>query len=122
MSDPRAIPNPRTFRERVGALRTLRPFLAMVWAINPRMTAGSLALRLVRALIPIAGLYVGKLIIDDVVHLVQMPDRPASLQAWLDSGHLAWLGTLLLAEFGLAVVGDVLLRLVGRSKTCSPSR
>jgi hypothetical protein len=30
MSDPRSIPNPRTFKERFGALRTLRPFLAMV--------------------------------------------------------------------------------------------
>jgi len=117
MSDPRSIPNPRTFRERFGALRTLRPFLAMVWQISPRLMAGSLALRLVRALVPIAGLYVGKLIIDDVVHLVQMPDRPVSFQAWLDSGHLAWLGTLLLVEFGVAVVGDVLLRLVGLAES-----
>jgi len=117
MSDPRSIPNPRTFRERFGALRTLRPFLAMVWQISPRLMAGSLALRLVRALVPIAGLYVGKLIIDDVVHLVQMPDRPGSFQAWLDSGHLAWLGTLLLVEFGVAVVGDVLLRLVGLAES-----
>ncbi|WP_428661837.1 ABC transporter ATP-binding protein [Reyranella sp.] len=113
MSDSRSIPNPRTFRERFGALRTLGPFLAMVWQISPRLMAGALALRLVRALVPIAGLYIGKLIIDDVVHLVQMPDRPVSFQAWLDSGHLAWLGALLLAEFGVAVVGDVLLRLVG---------
>jgi ATP-binding cassette subfamily B protein len=113
MSDPRSFPNPRTFRERFGALRTLRPFLAMVWQISPRLMAGSLALRLVRALVPIAGLYIGKLIIDDVVHLVQMPDRPVSFQAWLESGHLAWLGTLLLAEFLVAAVGDVLLRLVG---------
>ncbi len=117
MSDPRTIPNPRTFRERFGALRTLRPFLAMVWSISPRLMAGSLALRLVRALVPIAGLYIGKLIIDDVVHLVQMPDRPVSFEAWLASGHLEWLGVLLLAEFGVAVVGDVLLRFVGLTES-----
>jgi len=117
MSDPRSIPNPRTFRERFGALRTLRPFLAMVWQISPRLMAGALALRLVRALVPIAGLYVGKLIIDDVVYLVQMPDRPVTFQAWLESGHLAWLGVLLLAEFGVAVVGDVLLRFVGLAES-----
>ena len=78
MSDPRTIPNPRTLRERFGALRTLRPFLAMVWQISPSLMAAALALRLVRALVPIAGLYVGKLIIDEVVNLVQMPDRPGT--------------------------------------------
>ena len=117
MSDPRTIPNPRTLRERFGALRTLRPFLAMVWQISPSLMAAALALRLVRALVPIAGLYVGKLIIDEVVNLVQMPDRPGTFQAWLESGNLAWLGALLLAEFGVAVVGDVLLRLVGLAES-----
>jgi ATP-binding cassette subfamily B protein len=89
----------------------------MVWQISPRLMTGALALRLVRALVPIAGLYVGKLIIDDVVRLVQMSDRPVSFQAWLESGHLAWLGALLLAEFGVAVVGDVLLRFVGLAES-----
>ena len=42
MSDPRSIPNPRTFRERFGALRTLRPFLAMVWEISPGLMASAL--------------------------------------------------------------------------------
>ena len=41
----------------------------------------SLLLRLARALLPVATLYVGKLIIDDVVRLVQMPDRPTTLRA-----------------------------------------
>src|SRR4051812_19594517 len=108
MSDLRSIPNPRTFRERFGALRTLRPFLAMVWEISPGLMAGALVLRLIRALIPVAGLYVGKLIIDDVVQLVQMPDRPGTFDAWLRSGLLTYLGLLLLAEFGLAVLSDVL--------------
>lgn len=117
MSDPRTIPNPRTFRERFGALRTLRPFLAMVWQISPALMAWSLLLRLVRALVPIAGLYIGKLIIDDVVHLVRMPDRPATFEDWLDSGLLSYLGVLLLAEFGVAVLGDVLMRIVGLTES-----
>ena len=46
MSDPRSIPNPRTLRERFGALRTLKPFLAMVWQTSPGLTATLIALRL----------------------------------------------------------------------------
>lgn len=111
------MPSPSTitassFRERVGALRNLRPFLAMVWATSPSLTAATIALRLVRALLPVATLYIGKLIIDDVVMLVQLPDKPATLQQWLDSGHLNKLGLLLAAEFAVAVLADVLGRIV----------
>ena len=105
-------PNTRSFKERVGALRNLRPFMAMVWRTSPHLTAASLALRLIRALLPVATLYIGKLIIDDVVLLVQAPDKPATLQQWLDSGRLNWLGVLLLGEFALAVLADVLGRVV----------
>jgi ATP-binding cassette, subfamily B, bacterial len=78
----------------------------------PQLTAASLLLRLVRALLPVATLNVGKLIIDDVVRLIQLPDRPQSLQAWLDSGELSWLGLLLGIEFAFAVLADILDRIV----------
>src|SRR5580693_10271851 len=112
MSDPRTIPNPRTFRERFGALRTLRPFVAMVWRTSPGLTTGLTLLRLVRALLPVVSLYIGKLIIDDVVRLVAMPARPVTFHDWMTSGQLTWLGALLLAEFALAVLSDVLGRVV----------
>lgn len=111
MPSPSAI-GTSSFRERVGALRNLRPFLAMVWATSPALAASTIALRLLRALLPVATLYVGKLIIDDVVMLVQLPDKPATLQQWLDSGHLNRLGLLLGAEFAVAVLADVLGRIV----------
>ena len=107
-----APPGARSLRERVGALKNLRPFMAMVWRASPGLTAASLALRLVRALLPVATLFVGKLIIDDVVVLVQTPGRPETLRAWWDSGLLNWLGFLLLAEFALAVLADILGRVV----------
>jgi ATP-binding cassette subfamily B protein len=84
----------------------------MVWATSPTLTAATIALRLVRALLPVATLYIGKLIIDDVVMLVQLPDKPVTLQQWLDSGHLNRLGLLLAAEFAVAVAADVLGRIV----------
>jgi ATP-binding cassette subfamily B protein len=103
---------PQSLKERVGALKNLRPFIAMVWRTSPQLSAGSLLLRLTRALLPVLTLYVGKLIIDDVVLLVQIPDRPHSLREWLGSGRLNWLALLLAAEFALALLADVLGRVV----------
>jgi ATP-binding cassette, subfamily B, bacterial len=103
-------PNTRSLKERVGALRHLWPFLAMVWRTSPQLTAASLLLRLLRALLPVVALYIGKLIIDDVVLLVQAPDKPETLLQWLRSGLLNRLGVLLLAEFAVAVLTDVLGR------------
>ena len=54
----------------------------------------------------------GKLIIDDVVVLVQTPGKPETLGEWWESGLLNWLGLLLLAEFALAVLADILGRVV----------
>src|SRR4029450_9632453 len=95
-------PNVGSLKERFSALRTLRPFIAMVWRASPSLMAASLALRLGGALVPGGGLYVGKVVIDDVVGLVQMSDRPVTLDGWLASGELQWLGILLSAEFALA--------------------
>jgi len=84
----------------------------MVWRASPQLTAASLVLRLVRALLPVITLFVGKLIIDDVVVLMQTPHKPETLQQWLSSSLLDWLGFLLTAEFALAVLADVLGRIV----------
>src|SRR5208283_3370659 len=65
-----------------------------------------------RAFAPVATLYVGKLIIDDVVRLAQAPTKPETLQQWLDSGLLTGLGLLILSEFALTVMADVLGRVV----------
>jgi ATP-binding cassette subfamily B protein len=98
-------------RERFGALRNLPPFLKLIWRTSPGLTAGSLALRLIRALLPVATLFVGKLIIDEVVRLAGTggPDRLAD---WWASGRLDHLGWLLALELGLAVLSDVLGRVV----------
>jgi ATP-binding cassette subfamily B protein len=107
-----APPPQRTLRERWGALRNLPPFLALVWQTSPRLTIATLLLRLVRALLPVSTLYVGKLIIDEVVLRARAPGAPTSLGDWLASGQLDRLLWLLGAEFGLAVLSDVLGRVV----------
>ena len=105
-------PRPTSWRERLGALRNLPPFLAMVWDSSWQLTATTVAVRLVRALLPVATLFVGKLIIDEVVHLSHLAVSPDSLSGWLGSGLLGRLEVLLLVEFALAVASDLLGRAV----------
>jgi ATP-binding cassette, subfamily B, bacterial len=109
----RGAPPPQLrMRERFGALRNLPPFLALVWQTSRRLTLSTLILRFTRALLPVATLYVGKLIIDEVLRLAQLPVQPVTLSAWLESGLLGRLGWLLVIELMLAVASDVLGRLV----------
>ncbi len=106
------LPQARSLRERFGALRNLPPFLKLIWRTSPVMTAGTLAVRLLRALLPIATLYVGKLIIDEVIRVAQTPAPPAGIGEWLASGLVDRLLALVAVELALAVVSDVLGRIV----------
>lgn len=99
-------------RERFDALRNLKPFLAQIWATSRPLTLATLSLRLVRALLPVVMLYVGKLIIDEAVRLVGLGNDLSSVREWWDSGLLSPLLWLLVIEFALAVLSDVLGRLV----------
>ncbi|WP_024890521.1 ABC transporter ATP-binding protein [Luteimonas huabeiensis] len=106
-----------SLRERFAAMRNLPPFLRQVWATSPALTAASLGLRLVRAVLPVAMLYVGKLIIDEVVRLAGAgPGAPDLAAAW-HAGRLDPLLWLVLAEFGLAVLSDLLGRLVAYAES-----
>jgi hypothetical protein len=110
--DAPQVPQRQSWRERLGALRNLPPFLKLVWKTSPALASGQALLRLVRALLPVATLFVGKLIIDEVVLLVQAPRTAEDLRQWLSSGLLDRIGLLLALEFGLAVLSDVLGRAV----------
>lgn len=105
-------PSQMGMRERFGALRNVPPFLRLIWNTSPFLTVTTLVLRLVRALLPIATLYVGKLIIDEVVRLVQLPSTPDTLSGWWESGTLGPLLGLLALEFLIAIASDVFGRLV----------
>jgi ATP-binding cassette subfamily B protein len=102
----------RSLRERFGALRNLPPFLTLIWQTSRVMTTATLLLRLLRALLPVATLYVGKLIIDEVVLRMGTPGAPSTLADWYSSGLLDRLLWLLAIEFALAVLSDVLGRMV----------
>jgi ATP-binding cassette, subfamily B, bacterial len=97
-------------RERVGGLRHLPSLFRLVWEASPALTLTSLGLRCFRAALPVLMLYVGKLIIDEVVAQSQQPSPGASLGDWIASGRLHLVGGLLLIEFALAVLSDLLGR------------
>ena len=102
----RSTPPPR--KNRLGALQTLPAFVALLWRTSRPLTMGSLALRLARAGLPIASLFVAKLIIDEVVRLRL---HHAPIRAWTDL-FASRLALLLAAELGLALLTDALGRAV----------
>jgi ATP-binding cassette subfamily B protein len=88
-----------TWKERRAALRHIFPFLKMVWQTDRAATVTMVILRLFRACVPVAALWVGKLILDTVV---------ASLRGHPDLTHL-W--KLVALEFSIAFAGEVLARI-----------
>ncbi|MBF6024686.1 ABC transporter ATP-binding protein [Lysobacter niastensis] len=101
-----------SLRERFDALRNLPPFLRQIWSTSPGLTLTTLGLRVVRAFLPIATLYVGKLIIDEAVRLVAAGVQFESVGAAWHSDQLDTLAWLLVVEFALAIGSDLLGRLI----------
>jgi ATP-binding cassette subfamily B protein len=93
-----------TWRERFQALRHLPRLLGMVWETEPRYVVGILLLRIARALVPLAVLWIGKLIVDEVVQAIAVVGA---------GGPIPWLrlGELLALELGIALVGEGLARI-----------
>ncbi len=105
-------PPKQSVRERLAALRNVPPFIRSVWRTSPWLCIASILLRLIRALLPVVTLYVGKLIIDEVTHLLHAGVQHADWHEWFASSDLNRLWMLLGLEFALAVVADILGRIV----------
>ena len=87
-----------SFRERMQALRYVPQLLRLVWATHRGFTIAMGLLRLARAFVPIATLWIGKLIIDGVV------------EAQRNGGTWRAVGKLVLIEIAVVVVGELLAR------------
>ncbi len=81
------------------ALRHLPRLFRMIWQTSRWMTIGNVALRLVKSVIPLAALYVGKEIIDEIVLLIQGT-----------GGDIGYLWLMVGLEFGLTVLSEILNR------------
>ena len=92
------LPKP-TMKEKFAALNNLPRFFKMVWETNHWYTLLDIILRLIRSAIPVSILYVGKLIIDEVIFLSKT-----------HNGNLSYLWKLVAAELALAIISDALSR------------
>src|SRR5216683_2097964 len=93
-----------TWREQLSALQYVPPLVRLVFQTHRGYTAAILLLRLVRSFIPVAVLWIGKLIIDGVIAAAATAHAGGVPDWW----HLAGLVGL---ELGIAVVGEGLARL-----------
>jgi ATP-binding cassette subfamily B protein len=95
---------PPTWSQRLEALKYVPPLLKLVYETHRGYTIAILALRVVRSFVPLAVLWVGKLIVDGVIAAVRL--RAAG-------GAVDWryLGTLVGLELAIAVAGEGLARL-----------
>src|SRR5713226_10446163 len=84
-------------KERLAATKYLPPLIKMVWHTGRILTVIMIVLRLVRSLVPVATLWIGKLIIDTVVGRTISPDY-----------HRLW--KLVAAEIAVVLAGDLLAR------------
>jgi len=91
-----------TLKERLAAFRNLPRFFRLVWDTSPWMITVNSILRIARAALPLTILYVGKLIIDEVIRLSQSTG---------DSSH-DYIWKLVAAEFALAILSDGLSRII----------
>ena len=105
-------PQQLNIRERFSAMRNIRPFLAEIWNTSKTLTIAAVVIRLLRALIPVATLYIGKLIIDEAIRLVGEGVADRLIDA-LQGGQLNTLLLFIGLELLLAVGNDLLGRAAG---------
>jgi len=86
------------------ALRHLPRFFREIWGVNPWYFTGHILARVLNSLTPVAILWVGKLLIDEILLQITLVDKDFS-QIWIYVGM----------ELGLAVGSDLLSRLVNLS-------
>lgn len=92
-------PNKINFKESFASLKFVPRFFKEIRSVNPLLFYTNLLLRLCNAVLPVLMLWVGKLIIDEVV-----------LQIASDLQELDRLWVLVAAEFGLAIASDLISR------------
>ncbi len=88
-----------SFKERVSAFRNLPRFFRMIWETSPYMAVGNILLRVIKAAITVVMLWVGKLIIDEIILQIDAAE-PIYRMIWI----------YLSMELGLALVSDLISR------------
>lgn len=91
-----------TLKERLNALQYIPKFFRLVWQTSPSMALSIILLRIAKSLIPLATLYVGKLLLDEVITLMKAEKNADLSYLWLFIG----------LEFSLSILSDIFSRLI----------
>jgi ATP-binding cassette, subfamily B, bacterial len=90
-----------SFKENLQAFRNIPKFFGLIWKTHRGLALTTILLRLLRTMLPLATLYVAKLIIDEVIMLIGSKGEDTQ-----------FLFTLILIELGLTLLSELLNRLV----------
>ncbi|MEM1134700.1 MAG: ABC transporter ATP-binding protein, partial [Bacteroidota bacterium] len=90
-----------SLKDQLLAFKNLPAFFKMIWETSRSMTIGDVLLRLVKSALPPIQLYIGKLIIDEVILLAN---------GGINEGDIKLVWLLVGFELLLAVVSDVISR------------
>ena len=91
-----------TFKQRLNSLHNLPKFFKLVWQTSPSLTITNSLLRIIKSATPVAILYIGKLIIDQVIQISHNKQSFSSNHLW----------KLVVIEFALAITADILNRAI----------
>ena len=94
-------PNKINFKESFASLRFVPRFFKEIKAVNPLLFYINLLCRIISAVLPVIILWIGKMIIDEVV-----------LQMAADIKDMDRLWLLVGVEFGVAIISDLLSRAI----------
>ncbi|MDP4193610.1 MAG: ABC transporter ATP-binding protein [Bacteroidota bacterium] len=89
------------FKQRFKAFGNLPEFFKLVWETSKKLTLLNIFLRALKSILPLVTLFIGKLIIDEVVHLIRF-----------QPGHGSYnrLFSFVTIEFSLVLLNDLLNR------------
>ncbi|MEO7177035.1 MAG: ABC transporter ATP-binding protein [Saprospiraceae bacterium] len=94
------------FFKHFKSLHNIPRFFAMIWQVAPGMAFANALLRLLQAAFPVVTLYIGKLIIDQILHLVKFPPSELSFES------TKYLWALVGLELGIVVINNILSRAI----------
>ncbi len=91
--------NKQNIKKQISALKNLPKFFRLIWKTDKWMFLTNIILRIIKAVIPLIMLYVGKEIIDTIIDLTNHPQHSKS-----------YLWKMVGLEFGLAIFSDLINR------------
>lgn len=94
-----------SLQDSIQAFQNIPKLLRLIWETSPSLTVINIILRLFKTGIPVATLYIAKLIIDFIVEAINLEEVPDLNPLWF----------LIALEFGLALFSDILNRCINLS-------